>query len=427
MTRILSWNIQDFSLTRLQFSQQDPTLLRAQYIVDTIQVIAPDIFVLVEVESALPHAWAGRGFVVAETSGGPAVRTLLSELRLREPGADWRLVPPLLSGAQGKKEGVGVFFKNSVVEFRGPQQVDTTILTGTNFQRNGGVAGGANQPYLAPWDWVLPATVPGGPAIGNPARQQNQLCGQPYFEDPGKPHAALDFPTSGDRSPFLTVFREVAGANRIITVLGCHLPPHTGPASQAVDQILKIPDLFGPMAANEVRVICGDFNINFFDPAKLDRWNKLILTNVLRPAGATQYRMLNWLTPSMHKGVNAASLAGIPTNFDVISTGWDIANNCYRNPGVLQSLDAIFGAFGTGAAPWPPGQVANRVANTPYVVPLPAGGIPEAMAVPVATQLAYRAAWHPPVLPTPDEVFRRMENYGKIRGASDHMPVYAVV
>lgn len=425
MTRILSWNIQDFSITRLRVSDEDPNILRAEYIAQTIQLIAPDIFVLVEVESALPHPSAGRGYVVADTSGGPAVRMLLSELRLREQAADWRMVPPLLSGALGKKEGIAVFFKNTVVEFRGPQQVDTTNLGGKDFQRNGGVAGGANQPYLPPWDWVLPASVPGGPAIGNPPRQQNQLCGQPYFDDPGKPHAALDFPTPGDRSPFLTVFRETTGANRDITVLSCHLPPHTGPASQALDQILKIPEIVGPMAASEVRVICGDFNINFWDPAKIERWNKLILKNIARPGGQTQYKMLNWVAPSVHKGVSAASLAGIPTNFDVISTGWDIANNRYRDPGVLQSLDAVFGAFGTGAAPWPPGRVVNRVANTPYVAPLPPGGIPEAMTDPLATQLANRAAWHPPLYPTPDDVFRRIENYGKIRGASDHMPVYA--
>lgn len=425
MTRIMSWNIQDLSIKKLWATDEDPNILRARYIVDTIERVAPDILVVVEVETAMPHPWAGRGFVVGETSGGPAVRMLLSELRIRDGGADWRLVPPLLSGSQGKKEGIAVFFKNSVVEFRGPQQVDTTNLGGKDYQRNGGVAGGANSPYLAPWDWVLPETVPGGPAIGNPARRQNQLCGKPYFDDPDHAHGVLEFPTAGSRSPFLTVFREIGGVNRIITILGCHLPPHTQPASQAVDKMLKIPEMFGPIGPEEVRVICGDFNINFFDAAKIERWNKLILTNVTRSAdgSTTHYQMRNWLAPSVHKGVWAASLAGIPTNFDVISTGWDIAKNQYRDPGVLQSLDAVFAVFGAGNAPWPPGRVLNRVANTPYQAPLPPGGIPEAMAAPLATQLANRAG-DPS---TSDEVFRRIENYGKIRGASDHMSVYGDV
>jgi hypothetical protein len=48
------------------------------------------------------------------------------------------------------------------------------------------------------------------------------------------------------------------------------------------------------------------------------------------------------------------------------------------------------------------------------------------MRMTVAEQLAYRNTAHPPLI-SPDEIFRRMENFGKIRGASDHMPVYGDV
>jgi hypothetical protein len=426
----MSWNIQNLGITRIKPSVADPGRRRAVFILQTIAMVNPDILVVLEVKSGMPHPRATRGYVITANTGGMAVQIILSCLRKFQPAADWRLVPPLLSGTQGKKEGVAVFFKNSLVNFRGPQQITAGTLDNTDklYQFAGDVVGGAKPPYQAPWDDSLPNTVPVGNPIGNPPRQQNQLCGKPLFDNPAHPGTPLGFPTVSDRSPFLTVFREVAGTNRTISVLACHLPPHTQPASQAITTIMGLPEIAQPLAADEVRVICGDLNVNFEDMANIATLARINLANIPRVGAApTQYDLLHLITPSVYKKVSAANLDGHPTDFNVVSTGWDIANKRYRNPGTPQALDVIFAAFGANAAPVPAaalGDVLNRVVNTPYQPPpLPAGAIPEAMQMTIAEQLAYRATARPPLL-TPDEVFRRMENYGKIRGASDHMPVY---
>jgi hypothetical protein len=429
MARIMSWNIQNLGVTRLQPSASDPQRLRGSYIIRTICLVNPDILVVIEVKSGLPHPRATRGYVIAPNTGGWAVREILGRLRQLQPAAEWMLVPPLLSGTQGKKEGVAVFFKNTVVNFRGPLQVTTGPLDNTvkRFQFAGDVVGGLKPPYLAPWDQALPNELPAGPAIGNPPRFQNRLCGKPLFDNPANPGNPLGFPTVTDRSPFLTVFREVAGAGRTISILSCHLPPHTGPASQAITTIMGLPEVVSPMNANEVRVLCGDLNVNFLNAGNAGTWAAITAANIPRVVGAaTQYGLLHPLAPSVHKKVRVADLSGAPANFNVVSTGWDIANQQYYNPGVPQALDVIFAAVGAGALPPPAGHVVNRVGNTPYAYPLPAGGIREAMLQPVGLQVAYRNGADRSQ-GDPDDVFRQMANYGKIRGASDHMPVYGDV
>jgi hypothetical protein len=429
----MSWNIQDLGINKLHYSATDPALLRANHIIDTILLIDPDILVVVEVESALPYPGRGQGYVVADTSGGPAVRTMLAELHQRDAASDWRLVPPLLSGSQGQKEGVAVFFKNTTVNFRGPQQVDVETIIRPRagnllLGRNGGLDPTANGPYPPPWDWVLPATQPAGPAIGPGApKLQNQLCGKPFFELPTAPNVPMNFPWAGNRSPFLTGFRELAGgaAARDITVLGCHLPPHFMLAGQAVDLIMQIPEMISPMGANDVRIICGDFNINFNDPAQAGYWNSLIATNVPRPGGNTQYQMLHATDPSEYKVVNQASLAGVGPHFDALSTGYNPWTGTYNVPGVLETLDGIFGAFGTAPGGALGGRVVNRVVDTPFVAPpLPPPAIPQAMAMTAAALIAWDLVLPPPV-PTGTQLFRQMANFGHIRGASDHLPVYA--
>lgn len=431
-TRLMVWNIQKLTINKFQPEVAgDPMLYRAVYILQTIRRIDPDILVLVEVQTAIQHADAGQGFIVSPGSGGQAVLELLRVLRHDDPAGDWQVVPPLLSGSDGKKEGIAVFFKDTKVNFRGPYQIDTMDLDGTgteDYGISGEVTVGANGPYPAPWHNALPANPPAGGPINGQVKNQNQLAGRPFFQDPTLAHwgphqrlAPMQFPDPGMRSPYLTVFREIGVAHpRNISVLSCHLPPATYQASKAIDKILLIPEVTSAMAADDVRVVCGDFNINFNYFYKASYFMNLVHYDVPRPGGTTNYAFWHPIAPTIYRGVRAARLEGSPPYYDVISKGWETRRkHDVENPGHLQGVDAIFAAFGTDPAPaLDHGEVVNRVVDTPYVGPVQ---IDQAMAIRAsAIQQFYSLT-----VDMRDDTLRRIENFGKIRRASDHMPVYA--
>lgn len=422
--RVMSWNIQDLSFaSKIAPTANDPAQARFAYIVQSVVERNPAIFVGVEVETARPPVYVALGYVVTNTSGGPAVLAILGALQAAQPlpGHDWRVVPPLLSGALGRKEGVAVFFDNNQVNFRGPFQVDNDPSPGGPFQFARQIAG-AGVAWLPPWANALPGTPPAGGVIGA-GLNQNQLAGRPYF-DSGVPGVPLLFPNVSYRSPFLTEFIEVNAPHRTIKVLGCHMPPrgHTTRAA-AIANVPLIQEMYGAMAANEVRVICGDFNIDALSPADGALLRTLTTTNVpLTAGGTTRYELGNFAAPTMLKRVAHASTAGVMPYLGYTATRWDWLNQVYVAGDAYPDYDGIYVAYGTYPDDPPHGYVMNRVVGTPPIIP----EVPQAMAMPMATIYGWPAVAVPPAL-SRDDVFRTMPNYGKIFGASDHQAVYCDV
>lgn len=430
-TRIMAWNIQDLTLKKLQPSDADPSYYRAKYILQSVLLSLnrkPDIFVVIEVETGVPDVRVGaQSFVVADNSGGPAVRLILNALRYADEDADWRVVPPMISGSERRKEGIAVFFNNDRVNFRGPLQLETfTVGEGReqrkSFQRASGI-GGQAPTYLPPWENALPDQKPAGPDIGN-GLKQNQLAGKVLWDNPHG-QGLLNFPDAGTRSPFYTSFIEKGGAGRTINLMSVHLPPNTNKAAQAVTNLMSLPQMSGPMSVGEVRVLCGDFNINFQNPDRVLKWNPMIMRNIQRSDGTTtHFSMLNWTAPSLLKPVDLATLAGTPDHFDYMSSGWRVDRQQDEDDFLrLVSYDAIFAAFNAGSAPWPPGYVMNRVAGTPWTTN---PTVTSAMDRSISDLQNWARNWHAPLV-TQTDLFQRVENFGKIRGTSDHLAVYADV
>jgi hypothetical protein len=419
--RIMSWNIQDLSIGKLMGLQEVQ-----EYIADSVHERDASIFVVQEVETALPHPACGRGYVVAPTSGGPAVLALLEELR--QINNQWSVVPPLLSGTGGKKEGIAVFFRSDRVNFRGPNQLDTTTIgpKQKRYQWSAGIGGPAST-YDVPWTFAVPAELPEGAPIGNPALRQDQLAGKTIFPNPAQPLTTLDFPTPDCRSPFYTEFIEVENPKRLINILSVHLPPRTNIASGAIQNIIRLPEVKRELAANEVRLVLGDFNLDMLRAGGLAGIQPLVNENIPQGGGnITHFACHNVVAPSTMKSVPVATVEGAMPDLGYMATrfqgGAYVAGNEYP------AYDAIFVAYGANAAALPPqGFVMNRVVGTPWNAPV----VPEAMSHPggIEAILNWNPWWPPFLLPPPtrDEVFRRIENYGKIRGTSDHIAVYVDV
>jgi hypothetical protein len=416
-TRLMSWNIQDLAYwSKIAPTPPDPGRLRFGYIIDSIVERNPAILVVVEVETARPPVFDPRGYLVTFTSGGPAIWHMLQALRLHD--ASWCVVPPLVSGAGRKKEGVAVFFRANLVNFLGPYQVVNEVINGNVYQYSTRIMPRAPAAWGGSWVGALPPVPPHGGAV---ALQQDQLAGKAYFDNGGAGLAALYFPDTDSRSPYLASFIEVNPPNRTINVLGVHLPPKSKPAGEAVKRIVQIPEMFGPIAPNEVRVICGDFNLDALRPDRRALLNPLSTTNVTIGAGpaTTRYELGNFVAPTMLRRVPDASAAGAMPYLGYMATKWNVAAHDYMPGDQYPDYDHIYVAYGTYPDEPAHGYVMNRVVGTPPIMP----EVKQGMGTPIAEILKMP---DPPLFGTPsrDEVLRRISNYGKIRGASDHMGVY---
>lgn len=421
--KVMVWNIQDLSLpSKFVPSDSDPNLDRLFYILQSVQALDPAIFSVLEVEAGQPLPGVGRGAVIGDTTGGPAVRLLLllMQVLFNDAHHDWRLVPPILTGTDGFKEGVAVFFNNSLVNFAGPNMVETWQQTGRNYQVSTPVG---NPPtpgtaYLAPWDQCLPATVPAGPAIGT-GYTQNQLAGKSIFAQQGQ-IAQLEFPNPNNRSPFLTRFVEVA-TGRTINLLSFHAPTTDAQARDAVANIMKIAEITAPLAATEVRIIAGDWNLNTFDADDRKRLAPLTNTNIPKATGGTTNFIQLVGDPSVLKSTEWAFPGGNLPYLNYISTGRRFGQDGYNPFGKWLAIDNMYVAYGTDPTGPIPAYVCNRVVGTPFQNPV----IPEGMRWPIRQILDYT----PPgdLYPSRDQLFQAIFNYGKIRGASDHLAVIAAV
>jgi hypothetical protein len=293
-TRLIVWNIQFFTINRVQGR---PGETSEETLANVVQAIAnhvhirsigatADIFVMIEVLST-------RSDVGTLIGGGGAqgVLFLLNYLRTID-NSNWCLVPPLkLVGRDelGNKtytEGIAVFFRSDKLDFTGPyiwpQSGKAAVPANSKDKDGKNVVPGD---YPAPWDTSLPAG--------------NHFAGQcRFFIEPENQRGEILFANANQRRPFLTTFTEIS-SGRAIKLLSVH-PSPTVKTQQAVSRMVNIKEL-KPASTPTVVVITGDFNINVYSTSvlELDTYKTFIrndykqLFNTDTPGTRGRTRVLN--------------------------------------------------------------------------------------------------------------------------------------
>ena len=455
MTRILYWNIENFSINKIEnlsmavepgfggLTENAASDNRRLIILTTLLNTDPDIFVLVEVSSA--PTGVSRSLISA-TGGALACRYLLRQMQIN-CAADWCLVPPQVVGTAGASEGVAVFYRS------GRTAATPLFFTGPDLWL-GAIAGpaGVSVPYADPWDEAFhPAgaasrVVPAAAGVGGDLRE-DRLAGRVLpLPAPG----ALRVP--GDwvrfRQPYYCSFYEGA-TNRNISIFAMHCPPDPGYAQDVM--FAAAPIIAGqPALANETRVVVADFNVNLIDP---DDGDDLMTYH--------DFRALNYQPLLTMPAAFPGAPASLPAYIGYATT------HIRRNPVFLSSAAApqFYPAFGYRGAEIGDGfsidnilvhphvaahdyhfTVVNPIVGNPYaVVPGLAGTVPGAAGVAGATPIATPSFFNNPPAnypwapvggatgqsPPHDIGLRNTllgwNNYGRLRSTSDHLPLFAEV
>lgn len=393
----------------------------------------PDILVIVETSTG-----AGDEGTLITAGGQQVALDLLNRLRSSPVfGPNWMLVPPVILGEGKLSEGISVYYNSANLHFSGPFGWPGAPNCSGSLITLGGVTNLVN--YAAPWQNCLPATAVPAASNINPGINMNCLAGQWLFADTGNPANRLQFPGTGNRPPYLTTFWDAAN-NRTIKLLSYHAPPNHWPAANGTNQLANVQEMTTNLAANEVGVIVGDFNVDLFDHF----YEPLAYNNLIGPAGytrqinptaavwpdkgyvSTHIKLGNQAKPWYTNGYPGYSYTGSNPKFQ----GYD-------------SIDNILTRYGAAAGGGQPSNITiiNRVTGTPYNMdPNPPVGVP-------AGHYAYTTcmsqfamgpnAGLPIALPLPTNgptgvggvrpgtigglsQFRGWDNYGHIRSTSDH-------
>lgn len=383
--RVLLWNIQSFTISRINNNKgatwaeradsAEKSLANTMYIVDTVREAEPDIFVVLEARSD-----QGPIAELATGNGPDGLRHLLSELR-EWHSAEWYLVPPLRVNPQDilrngtHTETVGVYWRNDRLAFTGPYVWPDGRNNATGPPIPAGGAVGAN--YPAPWDAVVP--------VGTTAAA---WC---RYYDTKKNEILFNEPTH--RRPYWTVFRERAGAMRTVNLYSVHFKPGVN-AQIAASRFSNIP---GEPPAGQFHVVAGDFNINLAAPTTIQ---------------AAALQLYGW--------ENLARVSPPRNAPTMIAANGDALPGAYLRK---FCLDFGFVRYGARTVPrmgqGPVAGVIDRVAGTLAAAPLPK------FTKDMARSLDSIASILDPA--TQAEVFRTRWNYGHIspppHGTSDHLPI----
>ncbi|HEX8231253.1 MAG TPA: hypothetical protein VF826_18385 [Chloroflexia bacterium] len=460
MTRILYWNIQDFSINKIlnpvtnkrkrgsAVSEHAASLDRRQLILQNLTENTPQIFVVVEVSTA-----AGAAGSVITGGGANGTWKLLEEMRAAAalappPLAEWCVVPPLTSGTGGFAEGIAVFYDASALHFVGPYKWPgagpAVPMT----------AAGAATDYLPPFfnplrigvfANALPnRTVPLASPL-NGGAQESHLAGQFQFL-PAAGGGPLQFPGPNNRTPFLTAFYDPVGA-RIITLLAMHTTPAVAAGGMTalgnVTEMTSAPLLAG---GPEVQVVVGDFNVSLWAagagaaygtltaPAPGPGYAQAITLGTY--AGGNVPPDNGYFITHIKPGNNAKPWVGAYQGNNFGYPGYDYMGSAPMFPG-YDAIDNIFYRYiGTPPPAAHNTTIVNRVVGSPYNnpdrLPLPVG-LPQGA-------LGYLASAPPPV-PVPAagppvtqggyapgtvgglKSFKGWNKYGKIRSTSDHLAI----
>ena len=303
MTNVVYWNIENFGINKVNNpSRKRPrygeggrcggnlpavaALQRRNHILTILRATQPDIFVLIEVSASA----TGAGDLAPATGGLQGAIFLLQQLRNdpTDPNRDaWRMVPPLKVGTGGRTESVAVLYRGISGTAGTPTEV-RRYFTGPNVWTGGGVsavaagavpaaypAGGGGAPNIQ--DLLNPQgqparTIPAG-AQYNGGLAEGMAAARIAFAPALAPAAPpvvgglVNF--NGLRQPFMVSFVETNQANvitRNLTLFAVHAPPNHGGATNFINILLRglLDVVAAPAGAphNEIKLICGDFNLN---------------------------------------------------------------------------------------------------------------------------------------------------------------------
>jgi hypothetical protein len=425
MTRILYWNINNFSLPKIWVA--GPPALAAEatnrlnYILDIMTGPGggppPDIIIIVEVHGRIREVGLEGTVLRSSKPAGQGLLDLLDDIRHNATlGPHWCLVPPLNLGELGQREAVAVFYNSTTLQFTGPNVfcdawpgTPGTIVGQAQPVNAATFAHRINYPFA--WRGALPYLA--HPPHPVPALRFNrthafpgfgvinecQLAGQWEYYDttflprpipspspPPYPPNRIKFPNEGCRGPFWTQFVEVAAPPRILNLFTVHTSPSS--ASGAVLQMERVAEMTA-VGANEVNVVLGDFNVDSFGAGQgAYDWLAVtpghIYTMELDPRVAPvgplaafdpdrkPYCMTHILpTPDAEPFNNSGGVTDPQHNvyprYGYMGNAWPVIGNS-------GAIDNIFTAYG-GGGPATNITVINTLTGTPYNLypPYPAG------------------------------------------------------
>lgn len=470
-TRIMYWNINNFSLPKVYVpappAAANEAAQRLNFIVNGVVnggPALPDIFIIVEVYSRVREVGLEGGVLDSGRNAGRACLGLLNVFR-NVFGPTWCLVPPLNLGEGGQREAVAVYYNAANLQLVGPN-LFYDRWPGNNLGQGQPVAPAtfANIiDYPLVWKNCLPN--PGNPWVplqmnrtsnfpGGIVVPEFQIAGQweyytgvrpiPSPIQPPYPVNRVQFPNAGCRAPFWVRFEEVVG-NRLLDVFSVHTSPAS--ARQAILQMQNTGEMSNAVAANNVNVVIGDFNVDAY-AANAWVYNWMIngqYTMELDPrvahAGALvparkPYLMTHLLPTAQAWPFNTAGGYGpdpqhnVYPRYGYMGSAWPAINDS-------GAIDNVFTAYG-GAAGGPATNItiANRVIGTPYngVNPAPVGVTAEltgGLAYPAGLTNNIPQPTNAPAPVTPGGVnppvdninFQAWQNFGGVHSTSDHLPV----
>lgn len=478
MTNIVYWNIQKFGYDRIAGNAD--ALARLNVIKGIFGDATPDIIVVVEVTKGI--------------NGANGASTLLEDLRnnTADPNAnEWRMVPLQIVGKSSNTERVAVYY-------RGISTITTTVGTTTTtstvtryftgpFVWTGGANGSSADPSTnvtasnyADTDFLVPpgttariipqntttsSTVQyraGQPEQQSAARIKFEM--QPAESRSGKKKLKT-IPSYGTlRQPFMTTFYELEKnattgatiATRNLTLFSVHSPPSFKDATTYMNNLLgnTIQIIADPDAAkNEIKLICGDFNLNTLtdDGKRSENYdvltsNDVKYTSLNSPDAGTAVTAQNLET---YQGYFATHISFRPKNARSIKAStnflWSESTTItspypgYRYISSTKSIPKTYAVdniliWDSSTNPPPMSfTIMNPIVGTPYTSQLTTPAVPLG-SLTTTCQFTYGTAtdgsetW--PQTPTA-AIFEKatarilvdMSNYGVIRGTSDHLPL----
>ena len=468
MTRVMVWNIDQFDITKLQAFgfDDDPTfglppfemaVGHQAYINANLSpvhpgglAVFPDILVIVEV-STLFQANNNIPGMLDDGLGGEGAVELLELIRGASGNANWMMVPPLQTGVS---DSVAVYYDSTKLAFAGPWVWPGA--RGPAVNPNQGPAP-ATAAYPAMYNGVLPnRAVPAG--LPNAGVQEDICAANTTFHvAPGLPNAGNAVNFGANRAPYQITFGELNGAGAVVRRLdlfAVHGPARKGRARTFIQQLSQLAEVAVAPAANQVKVVLGDFNLNLTENVQTGGRHELVQEAAYNHLTALGYGMalsspapvpFDPTVPATFTGYTGYLATHMRTLMD--ATYWYVSNTAdfYPGYGIIgsqgssvrdYSYDNILAWFGGGAG-GPIGEVSimSGIVDQPFtqVIPPPHGAPPGFYTWPV--QMADPRYANPPDRITDQHrnqasdqgTLIQWNNYGRIISTSDHMSLIATI
>lgn len=253
----------------------------------------------------------------------------------------------------------------------------------------------------------------------------------------------IQFPYAGNRAPYWVQFYDLESGNthpRILNLFTVHTSPKT--AVQMMRNMAGVPEIAAVQPNNAVNIVLGDFNVDSFGK-KAGAYNWMIngiytmhwdprvahaglVRPNRRPYCVTHFLPLIQATPFRKGKGQPSAQNNVYPRYGYMGTSW---------PKLSESgaIDNVFTAYGNNAG-GPPHRhnmtIANTVVGTPYnrlaaptyVTAELRGGLQ------ISSSLNNKIPLNPApggIVPWTDTIaFDRWENFGRIRGTSDHLPLF---